>query len=136
MVFAMAVCHTSGESLMLVTWGLGLFSCGALIISKRADRAAVEVEAPDSDDIVGEGELRIKILEGVAGDTGEELLLMLGVDLVSAWAYVDGDPWTMVWALAAGGKVFGAVWALGRVLLLMLGGDLLVISCAYVAGAP
>jgi len=88
----MAVCQTIGESFALVAWGLGLFSCGALIISKRANRAVVEVEAPDSDDIVGEGELRIKILEGVAGDTEEELLALVGVDLVSAWAYVNGVP--------------------------------------------
>jgi hypothetical protein len=88
----MAVCQTIGESFALVAWGLGLFSCGALIISKRADRAVVEVEAPDSDDIVGEEELGMKILEGVVGDLGEELLLVVGVDLVSAWAYVNGDP--------------------------------------------
>ena len=92
MVFAMAVCHTIGESLVLVTWGLGLFSGGALIISRRADRAAVEVEVPESDDIAGEEELGMKILEGVVGDLGEELLLVVGVDLVSAWAYVNGDP--------------------------------------------
>ena len=85
MVLAMAVCQTGGGSCALVTWGLDLFPCGALIISKRADRAAVEVEAPDSDDTVGEGESRIKILEGVAGALGGVLLLMLGEDfLVSA----------------------------------------------------
>jgi hypothetical protein len=52
----------------------------------------VEVEVPESDDIAGEEELGMKILEGVVGDLGEEMLLVVGVDLVSAWAYVNGDP--------------------------------------------
>ena len=53
----MAVCQTSGGPSAPAVWGLVLFPGGALIISRRADRAVVEVEAPDSDDIVGEGEL-------------------------------------------------------------------------------
>ena len=93
MVLAMAVCQTGGGSCALAAWGLGLFPCGALIISKRADRAVVEVEAPDSDETVGEGESRTKILDGVTGALVGVLLLILGDGfLVSACAYVACIP--------------------------------------------
>ena len=93
MVLAIAVCQTGGGSCALATWGLSLFPCGALRISKRADRAVVEVEAPDSDETVGEGESRTRILVGVAGALVGVLLLMLGAGfLLSAWAYVACIP--------------------------------------------
>ena len=84
-VLVMAVCQTSGGPSAPVVWGLVLFPGGA----RRADRAVVEVEAPDSDDIVGEGELWAKVLGGVAGALGGVLLSMLGgAVLVRACAYV------------------------------------------------
>ena len=110
-VLAMAVCQTSGGPSAPIVWGLVLFPVGTLIISRRADRAVVEVEAPDSDDIVGEGELWARVLGGGGRGTGRGVAAHAGRGRVSQSLRICGpyesllraaDLITSLWCEGAG----------------------------------
>ena len=63
-VFAMAACHAGGGPSLLVVWGLVVLPMGFRMISRRAERATVEEDAPESEEIEGDGVSRVGAHEG------------------------------------------------------------------------